>query len=133
MSLDLAQEYKAVPLLFPAAITATTSSTTVQDVEVYEDDALAVCNYGAIGANGSVIVTITGSLKATPTTYDQTLATFVSCATSYTMAATRINLAGIKNLKATATLPGSTSVAVSITALIKMATATADANSTTAA
>jgi hypothetical protein len=130
---DLVQEYKSFPLIFPAAITTTTSSTTVQDVEIYNDDAVAICNYGAIGAGGSVIVTILGSLVATPTTYDQTLATFVSAATSYQMAAGNVALAGIKNVKATATLPGSTSVAVSVTLLAEAFQKSSTLNSLTAA
>ena len=133
MSLDLNEMYKAASLLPPAAITSTTSSSTTLDVEVYDDDALVVCNYGSIGAGGSVIVTVLGSLVATPSTYDQTLATFVSASTSYTLAATRAKLAGIKNLSATATLPGSTSVAVTVVVLLDAGVNKSGLNSATAA
>lgn len=133
MSYNLEQEYKAVSLLFPAAITSTTSSTTVRDVEVYDDDAMAIVEYGAIGVNGGVTVTITGSLVATPTTYDQTLKTFVAQTSSYQIAADKISLTGIKNIKATATILGSTSVAVSVTALVKAVSASADLNTSTGA
>jgi hypothetical protein len=130
---DLVQEYKAFPLLFPAAITATTSSTTVADVEIYNDDAVAVVTIGAVGAGGSAIVTITGSLVATPTTYDQTLATFVSAATAYTTAAGNVTLTGIKNVKATATLPASTSIAVEVVLLAQAFEKSSTLNSLTAA
>jgi len=115
---NFSEDVKIINLVSPQAITSTLTGST-SDVEVYENDALIVADYGTIGASGSVIVTVVGSLVTTPTVYDQTLTTFVSATSSNTVAAGRANLSNIKYLRAVATLPGSTSVAVSVVAVVR--------------
>lgn len=130
---NLSQYAKALTLLAPQAIAATTTSSAV-DIEAYEDDALAIVNLGTFTSTPTVTITITGSLVATPTTYNQTLATFVA-ATAIGGAAQRINLAGIKNIKGVATVAGGTdpSVPVSMVALVTPAVKTSSLNSATLA
>lgn len=130
---NLSEDVKALRLLDPQAITATTTSSAV-DVETYADDALAIVNLGIFTSTPTVTITVIGSLVATPTTYDQTLATFVA-ATAIGGAARRINLAGIKNIKGVATLTGGTSpsVPVSMVALVTPTAKSSSLNSATLA
>lgn len=132
MSRNLAQDYSAIALIHPIAHTSTTTGSAV-DVEVYTNDALIIADTGVVGTNGSAIVTVVGSLVATPSTYDQTLTTFVSTATSNKIAAGRANLEGIKNIKAIVTLPGSTSIVVSVCALVRPVDGSSSNNSLTSA
>ena len=78
----LSQEYAAIDLIAAQTI-ASTLTGSANDVEIYEDDALIVATVGdAISSHPTVVVTVTGSLTATPNTYDQTLATFTTTGTS---------------------------------------------------
>ncbi len=113
---DLNENYKAVSLIQPAALAATLTGTAV-DVEVYNDDCMVIANLGALTNGASVVVTVTGSLVATPTTYDQTLVTFAA-ATANGIGAGRANLAGIKNIKGVATITGGSTTNISVVALV---------------
>lgn len=109
----LAQETKALALIASVVQTSTTTGSGV-DVEAYNDDALAVVSFGTMsGGSPSTVLTIQGSLPGTPTTYDQTLATFTA-ATAAGLAALRANLAGIKNVRAVATQTGAGNVPVAV-------------------
>lgn len=128
----LAQETKAINLIAPVVQTSTTTGTGF-DVEAYNDDALAIINFGTMsGGSPSTVVTIVGSLLATPTVYDQTLTTFVA-ATATGLAAARANLAGIKNVKAIATQTGAGNVPVSVVLVVTPFVKSSTNNSTTAA
>lgn len=129
---DIIQNYKAVSLIAPVTQTATTTGTG-KDVEVYGEDAMAVVNIGTIsGGSPSTVVTIQGSLLATPTTYDQTLATFTA-ATATGLGAAEVNLSGIKNIRAVATQTGAGNVPISIVLFAQSRACAVDLNSVTLA
>jgi hypothetical protein len=128
----LSQEVKAINLIAPVVQTSTTTGTGV-DVEAYNDDALAIVDVGTVsGGSPSTVVTIMGSLLATPTTYDQTLTTFVAI-TATGLAAGRANLAGIKNVKAIATQTGAGNVPICVTLVVTPFIKGSSNNSLTAA
>lgn len=102
---NISETLKVVPLLVTNAVATVTGSAT--DVESYEDDNLVAVTLGTFVSTPTSIITITGSLLATPTVYDQTLATFNTASAGGT-GAKRISLAGIKNIKATNTIAGGT-------------------------
>lgn len=129
---NLSNDVKALTLIAPVVQTSTTTGSGV-DVEQYNDDALAVVNFGTMsGGSPSTVVTIQGSLVATPSTYDQTLATF-GAATAAGQGATKISLVGIKNIRAVATQTGAGNVPVSITVIAQPFAKTGSLNSTTIA
>lgn len=129
---NLSQEVKALNLIAPVVQTSTTTGTGI-DVESYNDDALAILNLGTVsGGSPSTVVTIMGSLVATPTTYDQTLATFVA-ATAAGLAAAKVSLVGIKNVKAVATQTGAGNVPIAVALVVTPFAKTGSLNSTTAA
>ena len=127
---DIYQEYKAFRLIAPVVQTSTTTGTGV-DVEIYEDDAIAIVDVGVVsGGSPSTVVTIMGSLKATPTTYDQTLATFpANLATGF--ASANVSLFGIKNVRAVATQTGAGNVPIAISLLANSSQESSSLNSTT--
>lgn len=80
MSLQLAQEYKALIVTPPKAITADELSSAVS-VEAYENDALAIVTLGAItGSDTAITITVKGS-DASGGTY-ATIGTFTAVATT---------------------------------------------------
>lgn len=129
----LAEDYKLLRLLAAQAITSTTTGSAV-NVESYDDDALVVADLGAYTSTPSIVITLTGAKTGTPTTYDQTLATFTA-ATATGVGAVAANLAGIANVKGVATLSGgsSPSVPVSLNLLVKPFVKTGSNNSSTIA
>lgn len=104
---NLSERVKLINLI-PAQDTTATVTGSAVDIEIYEDDALALVSLGTFTSNPTIVVTIVGSLVATPTVYDQTLATFAT-ASATGVGAKRVNLAGIKNIKGVSTLAGGTS------------------------
>lgn len=126
----LNEECKVLSLVPPQAQIATVTGSAV-DVEKYEDDALAIANLGAFTSDPTITITIVGSLVATPSTYNQTLATFTA-ATATGIGAMAVNLAGIKNVKGVSTLAGGTSPSVPV-AITLVATPTVSATSTNSA
>lgn len=129
---DLSTENKVINLIAPVVQTTTTTGTGV-DVETYNDDALAIVNFGTMsGGSPSTVVTIMGSLVATPTVYDQTLTTFVA-ATATGLAAGKANLKGIKNVKAIATQTGAGNVPVAVALVVSPFTKASGNTSLTAA
>lgn len=133
MSRNLSEEYKAIELL-PAQTIGATVTGSAKDVEIYGDDSLVVADLGTFTSNPTVTITVTGSLTGTPTTYDQTLATFTA-ATAAGIGALRVNLSGIKNVKGVATLSGGTNpiVPVSVSLLAKVGAKSSTNNSGTLA
>lgn len=129
---NLSQEVKALNLIAPVTQTSTTTGSGV-DVESYNDDALAVVNVGIVsGGSPSTVVTIMGSLVATPTVYDQTLTTFVAnLATG--LGAGKASLVGIKNVKAIATQTGAGNVPISVVLIVTPFAKTSSLNSLTTA
>ena len=125
---NLSENVKMLALVPAVDSTATVTGSAV-DVEAYEDDALVTVSLGTFTSNPTIDVTVTGSLVATPTVYDQTLATFAQ-ATATGLGAKRINLAGIKNIKGVSTLAGGTSphvpvcITATVTPTVKKATQT---------
>jgi hypothetical protein len=130
--INVAQTYKALLLVPPVVQTSTTTGSAV-DVETYTDDAMAIVSVGTIsGGSPSTVVTITGSLTATPTVYDQTLATFVAF-TAGGVGAGKVNLHGIKNVKGVATQTGAGNVPISISLVANSSSDSATLNSLTIA
>lgn len=129
---QLAQSTKVLNLIAPVVQTSTTTGTGI-DVESYNDDSLAIVDFGTVsGGSPSTVVTIVGSLVATPTVYDQTLTTFVA-ATAAGLAAGRASLVGIKNVKAIATQTGAGNVPVCVTLVVSPFVKASTNNSLTAA
>lgn len=121
-----------VALIAPVVQTATTTGSGV-DVETLESDSMAIVQVGTIsGGSPSTVVTIMGSLVATPTTYDQTLATFTAF-TAGGIGALKASLKGIKNVKGIATQTGAGNVPISISLVAGVAQQSADLNSGTIA
>lgn len=130
--MDVVQTHKVISLVAPVTQTSTTTGSAV-DVEVYNDDAMAIATIGTVsGGSPSVVVTITGSLTATPSTYDQTLATFTA-ATAAGIGAVNVNLSGIKNVKGVATQTGAGNVPISIVLVAQAAQQGSTLNSATLA
>lgn len=130
MSENIKEKYKAINLMAATTISASANGTGV-DVEIYEDDALVVVSGGGvISGSPSVVNVVKGSLPGTPTTYDQTLATF-GALTANSIAAARVNLFGIKNVRVESTLTGSTSISQSVVLLAKPGVEAAGNNSST--
>lgn len=128
----IAQSTKVINLIAPVVQTSTTTGTGF-DIEQYNDDAMAIVDVGTVsGGSPSTVVTIVGSLVATPTTYNQTLATFVAI-TATGLAAGQVNLSGIKNVKAIATQTGAGNVPICVTLVIDTFSNSATNNSLTAA
>ncbi len=128
----LSEEVKVINLIAPVTQTSTTTGTGV-DVESYNDDALAIVNVGTVsGGTPSTVVTIMGSLVASPSTYDQTLTTFVAI-TATGLAAGKASLVGIKNVKAIATQTGAGNVPISVALCVTPFAKTSTLNSLTAA
>jgi len=130
MSKDISQEYKVVSLLHSTSITATNTGAN-EDVEVFEDDALVIVDVGSVVGTG-VTVTVVGSLVATPTVYNQTLATFV-IATGASIGAVRAKLTGIKNIRSVATKGDANAVTVGVSVLVKPVVKSNTLNSATLA
>jgi hypothetical protein len=127
----LAQEYTPIALL-PAQTIAATVTGSANDVEAYIEDGMVIASIPNTNTlNPAVVVTVTGSLVATPTVYDQTLATFTTTAASWGVAAKQVNLSGIKNVKGVATLTGSTVTNVSVILLARDGVKSANASSGT--
>ena len=133
MSRKLFEDYKTLALLNSQTIAATTTSSAV-DIETYDDDALVIASAGGVGAP-AVSVTITGSLVATPTVYDQTLGTVATGGPSTgAIGCVKVSLVGIKNIKAAANLPATTTqAAVAVSILVKPFAKTGTINSSTLA
>lgn len=94
------QAYKAFKVLTPAAITDDLAASASNDVivEGYQKDAMVTLNVGACaGTSVTGVFALMGALKATPTTFDQTLATFgtLTEASDNTIACAAVNLEGI--------------------------------------
>jgi hypothetical protein len=112
---NIVQENKVLQLIAPVIQTTTTTGSAV-DVEGYNDDAMVIVNAGAItGGTPSTVVTLVGSLLATPTVYDQVLTTFVAFTVGGKVGAGKATLKGIKNVKGVATQTGAGNVPISIT------------------
>lgn len=128
----LVQQNKVLNLIAPVTQTSTTTGSGV-DVEVYNDDAMAIVDIGTIsGGSPSTVVTIQGSLVATPSTYNQTLATFTA-ATATGLGAAQVNLSGIKNVRAVATQTGAGNVPICITLVASASQQSSSLNSVTLA
>ncbi len=134
MPKTIVQEYTAVNLLAAQTLAGTVTGSAV-DVETYLDDAMVVASIpNTSSGNAGIIVTVTGSLTATPSTYDQTLATFATTGGSaFGIGAKQLNLSGIKNIKGVATHSGSTVAAVAVVALVRDQVKSASDNSGTLA
>lgn len=130
---NISEQVKVISLV-PANDATATVTGSAKDVEVYKDDALAIVDLGAFTSNPSVVVTIVGSLVATPTVYDQTLLTFAT-ATATGIGAGKVNLAGIKNVKGVVTISGGTTphVPCSVDLLVSPMLKTSTLNSLTIA
>lgn len=127
---QLFADYKFLSLIAPVVQTSTTTGSAV-DVEVYDDDALAIVNVGTVsGGSPSTVFTLTGSKTATPSVYDQTLATFVAN-TATGLACAAANLAGIKNVKGVATQTGAGNVPLSYVLAVKPGVKSGSNNSST--
>lgn len=127
---NIIQDDKIISLVPPVVQTSTTTGSA-KDVEIYEDDCAVIVHVGTIsGGTPSTVVTLVGSLVATPTVYDQTLATF-DAFTAGGIGSKIASLKGIKNVKGVATQTGAGNVPISITLIAGSAQDSATLNSAT--
>jgi hypothetical protein len=134
------QRYKAIQLLAPAALTEDVAASTSNDVdvEIYDNDAMAILNIGACtGTTVTGDITIIGALKATPTVFDQTLATFATLTelSDAKIAAVPVNLHNIVAVAPAVDVSasGTPSFTVSLTLLALSTSQNAELNSATPA
>lgn len=114
MSRKLSEDYKVIQLQASAALTTTTTSSAV-NIELYDDDALAIVNLGTFTSNPTITVTITGATTIGGT-YN-TIGTFTA-ATATGTAAIPVNLTGLVGVKSVVTFAGGTSPSVPSTVLL---------------
>lgn len=129
MSRKLFEDYKSISLINATARTTATTSSAVS-VEVFEDDGIVIVSCGGGGAGFSAPVTIIGALETTPTVYNQVLATFPTV-NSVGIAGSAINLNRIANIQAVVAVAGSTSIGVSVVALVRPTVKSGTNNSVT--
>ena len=112
----IAQDYKFITAVPAQAITATLTGGAIS-VQPYDTDAAAIVNLGTFTSNPTVTVTVVGALVATPTTYNQTLATF-NAATAAGLAVAQLNLSGMANIKFVYTMAGGTTPSVPVNGVL---------------
>lgn len=129
----LAENYKALSLLKPQSIAATTTGTGV-DVEQYGDDAMVVLDLGAqAGTTETLDVTIETSVDGTNYTTALTFAQVDGSAGDNKLAAGKLNLFGIKKVRAVATKSSTGADLIGVTLLVRSRDGSATLNSTTPA
>lgn len=135
MSLNIAQEYKALLVTPPKAITTDELSSAVS-VEGYEDDALAVVALGAISGSDTAITITVKASDASGGTYT-TIGTFTAVATTddNKIAAIPVSLAGTsrKFVKFNFDISGTDTPTANVqaTLLVRPTVAASDVNSAT--
>lgn len=136
----LAENYKAISLIRPGAYTTTQTGTGVDVGPGYENDALAIVNFGTVsGTTPTCDVTIQTS-DAVGGTYT-TVATITQVTASNKLACVGFNLSGNNSgsvaqrfVRAVATIGGTTpSFGLSVELLVKAEIAKVDLNSATPA
>lgn len=134
----LAETYKLIPLIVPKSITATETGTGV-NIEKYEDDALGMILFGAVGGTSETHdVVFQGSADSTNGSDGNwvTLATVGQVTGSNgdnKSAAGRVNLAGYKYVRAVDTMSSTTASLVAAAILVKPTIEGASVNSLTPA
>jgi len=129
----LAENYTAFSLIKPQSISATTTGTGVT-VEQYEDDAMAVVDYGALGGTSETfIATIETSTDGTNYSTALTFGTVAGNTGDNTIAAGKVSLKNVKKVRAVITMSGTSASLVSVTLLARIRIGGAAANSTTPA
>jgi len=120
----LAETYKLIPLIVPKSITATETGTGV-NVEAYDDDALGMVLFGAVGGTTETHdVVFQGSADSTNGSDGTwtTLATVGQVTGSNgdnKSAAGRVNLAGYKWVRAKDTMSSTTASLIAAAILVK--------------
>jgi len=129
----LRDNYKAISLLRPQSITATTTGTGI-DVEQYEDDALAIVDLGAqAGTTETLDVTIETSTDGTNYSTALTFGQVTGSNGDDKIAAGLVSLAGIKKVRAVATKSGSGASLIAVSILAQARIGGSTVNSTTPA
>lgn len=136
--LKLSEEIKPLDILPPVNITSdTTTSGTGQDVQAFEDDALAVLTLGTIAPDGAnVVVNIQGSDAVGGTYTTITSFTAVAGTGDNRTAAIPVNIAGTSRafVRAQVVTTGSTTgCQIAVSLLVRPTVAASDINSATAA
>jgi len=131
----LNENYKAISLIKPQSIIDTTTGTGV-DVEQYEDDAVAIVDYGALGGTTETF-DCKIEISYDGTNYESTAALTFSQVTGSNgdskLACGRLSLARVKKIRAVITMSGTSASLVAVYALVKAQKGSASVNSTTLA
>lgn len=131
----LAENYKAISLIKPQSITATNTGTGV-DIEQYQDDAIGIVNFGALGGTTetfdakvqtSVIGDFTDAVDAC------VFGQVTGSNGDNTIAAGRVNLAGVKKVRGVITMSSTTASLVEMSLLVRARVGSSSVNSTTPA
>lgn len=131
---NLAENYKVISLIKPKSITATETGTAVA-IEDYEDDALVVCDLGALGGTTETFIgkAQTSSDGGSNYTDAITFGTVTGSAGDNKLAAGKVSLAGKTHIKGIVTMDGTSASLVAMYLLVKPRVAGATVNSTTPA
>ena len=135
----IAQEYKAISVMKPAAVTATGASTGVSVKELL-DDAMAILDVGAVAGTNPTLDLVIQSSDAVGGTYT-TIATFGQVTAATKIGAVRVNLGGQnsgsveqKFVRASYTIAGTNpSFTISVILLVKSFEGKSDLNASTPA
>lgn len=129
----LAENYKVISLIKPKSITATETGTAVA-VADYEDDALVVVDFGALGGTTETFIAkVQYSANGTDYTDAVTFGTVTGSNGDNKLAAGKINLFGKTHIKGIITMDGTSASLVAMYALVKPRVGGSDVNSTTPA
>ncbi len=134
----LAEKYKFIPLIVPKSITATETGVGV-NVEAYQDDALGVLMFGAVGGTTETHDVVFQGSNDTTNGSDGTWTTITTIGQvtgsngDNKSAAGRVSLAGYKWVRAKDTMSSTTATLIAAGILVKPDAEGSSVNSTTPA
>ncbi len=129
----LSETYKLIPLIVPKSITATETGTGV-NIEQYDDDALGIMMFGAVGGTTETHdVVFQGSLDDSTYVTLGTIGQVTGSNGDNKSAAVRVNLKGYKFVRALDTMSSTTAALVCAAILVKPMIEGASVNSATPA
>ena len=120
----LAETYKLIPLIVPKSITATETGTGV-NVEAYDDDALGMVLFGAVGGTTETHDVVFQGSNDTTNGSDGTWTTLTTVGQvtgsngDNKSAAGRVNLSGYKWVRAKDTMSSTTASLIAVSILVK--------------
>lgn len=131
---NLSDNYKAVSLIKPKSITTTETGTGVA-IASYENDAMAVIDYGALGGTSETFIATVETSTDGGSTYTTalTFSTGTGSGSDNKLAAGRVDLSGCTHVRGVITMSGSSASLVAMYILVKPSTGGPTTNSVTLA